>query len=195
MRKVVIISRNKLILTLLISWCFAPEKQLSNKSAAHLTLWSGITVWLLLFSPGLHHFNKYVNLMKKLCYRWVFLLHHRKKDAVTEASLATGTTLWMPHSVINAVTKASTLKSHAFIVFFNKKKFKCLSVCAIINGHAFTDNTLQSACCKNDCHIILFITKYLKNNLFQSTSVIKTQRRWHLQTIKLSNKLTETCLI
>lgn len=152
MRKVVIISRNKLILTLLISWCFAPEKQLSNKSAAHLTLWSGITVWLLLFSPGLHHFNKYVNLMKKLCYRWVFLLHHRKKDAVTEASLA-------------------------------------------INGHAFTDNTLQSACCKNDCHIILFITKYLKNNLFQSTSVIKTQRRWHLQTIKLSNKLTETCLI
>lgn len=97
-RKVVIISRNKLIFTLLISWCFAPEKQLSNKSAAHLTLWSGITVWLLLFSPGLHHFNKYVNLMKKLCYRWVFLLHHRKKDAMTKASLATCTT----HNTVDA---------------------------------------------------------------------------------------------
>lgn len=155
-RKVVIISRNKLILTLPISWCFAPEKQLSNKSAAHLTIWSGITVWLLLFSPGLHHFNKYVNLMKKkLCYRWVFLLHHRKKTPWPKLlwQHAQHTTLWMPHSVINAVTKASTLKSHAFIVFFNKKKFKCLSVCAIINGHAFTDNTLQSACCKNDCQI------------------------------------------
>lgn len=88
-RKVVIISRYKLILTLPISQCFAPEKQLSNKCAAHLTIWSGL-VWLLLFSPGLHHFNKYVDVMTKShCSRLVFLLHHRKKDAVTEAVDAT----------------------------------------------------------------------------------------------------------